>query len=93
MATSTVTITVDKMALSESVRFEPLPNQVVDDIVVDTAPIWATASGNTYTATLQQNARYRVVAHRLGGLHNTIITVDPDAATDVNAEITGARRG
>lgn len=58
MATCTVTFTVNEMAKSEAVIFRPFPFQVIGGIALSTAPIYATASGTSYTAALVQGAIY-----------------------------------
>jgi hypothetical protein len=64
MAYCTVTFTTDKAALSEQVSYYPWPNQVIDDALIDTVPVIASCSGNTYTAQLVQGAKYTIKANR-----------------------------
>lgn len=64
MARCTVSFQTDKAALSEQVVFYPWPNQAIDDVIVDTLPIIASVSGNTYSASLIQGAKYTVRSNR-----------------------------
>ena len=60
MATCTLTIATNSAAISGEVLIKARPNQIHSSANVDQNTIVATASGTSYTATLQQNTKYRI---------------------------------
>lgn len=83
MATCTVTLTTNAAAISGAVTYEPLPNQVVNGVAIDLAPVVATASGTAYTATLTQGARYAVRSRRFS-FQAPIFQVPASASADLD---------
>lgn len=90
MATCTVTFTVNTAALSDTVFYEPLPNQIIDGVAIDNARITATASGTTYTAVLVRGAQYQIVSTRFRYL-DPIFTVPEAATADLDDLLAAAR--
>lgn len=92
MATCTLTLTTDRAAISNAVVFQALANQVIAGVFIDTTPIIATASGTSYTATLQQKAKYLVKAARFP-FDNFIIVIPASSSADASTLLTDVRSG
>ena len=90
MANCVVTFAVNSAALSGRVQYEPLPNQIIDGVAIDTTKITATAASTAYTATLIREARYRLVSEYFR-YENEIFTV-PDSATANLSDLLGGYR-
>ncbi len=81
MAASLCTLTLNSTgtAVSEGVKYEALPDQIIDGDAVDCTPVVATAAGKAYTASLVRKARYRILSKRFP-FSQQVITI-PDTAT------------
>lgn len=93
MATCTVTLTTDKLAISGALVFEPLPSQVIAGVAIDTTPILASVTGaNTYEAALTQKASYLIRSERFS-FSNLIVTCPASSTATLTDLINGLRHG
>lgn len=92
MATCTVTLNCNGTALSEEVRFEPFPNQIINGVAIQCRPVYARANGAAYVGTLVQGAKYRVVSEVVP-FNNKVFVVPNSGSADLADLIDGYRAG